>query len=70
MMLYYVNKDIPVLALMNDGSAMLIIGFNEQNIVVMDPERGEIYKIGRNDSREMFESNGNRFMTYAIKNNE
>ncbi len=70
MMLYYVNKDIPVLALMNNGDAMLIIGFNEQNIVVMDPVRGEIYKIGRNDAREMFEANGNRFMTYVLKNNE
>jgi len=70
MMLYYVNKDIPVLALMNNGDAVLIIGFNEQNIVLMDPNEGTIYKMGRNDSRDMFESNGNRFMTYAIKNQE
>lgn len=70
MMLYYVNMDIPVLALMNNGDAMLIIGFNEQNIVVMDPEKGEIYKIGRKDSKAMFETNGNRFMTYALKNSD
>lgn len=67
MMLYYVNKDIPVLALLNDGSAVLIIGFNEQNIVLFDPTEGTIYKKGMNDSREMFEENGNRFMTYALK---
>lgn len=67
-MLYYVNQDIPVLVYMNDGSAMLMIGFNEQNIVVMDPVQGTIYKIGRNDSRNLFEQNGNRFMTYAIRN--
>ena len=35
--LYYVNKDIPVLATLNDGNAVLVIGFNELNIVVMDP---------------------------------
>lgn len=69
-MLYYVNQDIPVLIYMNDESAMLMIGFNEQNIVVMDPVKGEIYKIGRKDSKELFDNNGNRFLTYAIRQNE
>lgn len=63
-MLYYVNQDIPVLALQEDGTAVLIIGFNQQNIVLMDPVNGKIYKKGMNDSRAMFEENGNRFMTY------
>ena len=67
MMLYYVNQDIPVLAYMQDDTAMLITGFNEQNIVVMDPMQGTIYKIGRKDAREMFEENGNHFLTYAKK---
>lgn len=63
-MLYYVNKDIPVLAIREDGSAVLIIGFNEYNIVLMDPKTGKIYKKGMNDSRAMFEEEGNQFMTY------
>lgn len=63
-MLYYVDKDIPVLALLEDGSAYLIVGFNEQNIVLMDPGSGTVYKKGMNDSRELFEENGNRFITY------
>ena len=63
-MLYYVNQDIPVLSIKEDGTAVLIIGFNQQNIVLMDPENGKIYKKGMNDSREMFKENGNRFMTY------
>jgi len=70
MMLYYVNQDIPVLAYLNDGTAVLIIGFNEQNIVLFDPTEGSIYKKGMNDSREMFAENGNRFMTYALKNQD
>ncbi len=69
-MLYYVNQDIPVLVYMDDKTTMLIVGFNEQNIVVMDPVKGEIYKIGRKDSKELFENNGNRFLTYAFKNND
>ena len=70
MMLYYVNQDIPVLAYLNDGTAVLIIGFNEQNVVLFDPEEGTIYKNGMNDSREMFAENGNRFMTYSVKNQD
>jgi len=66
-MLYYVNQDIPVLAMKDDDTAVLIIGFNQQNIVLMDPESGKIYKKGMNDSREMFTKNGNRFMTYIRK---
>lgn len=62
--LYYVNQDIPVLVTLQDGSAMLVIGFNELNIVVMDPSDGTVYKIGMNDATEMFEENGNQFITY------
>ena len=63
--LYYVDQDIPVLALMEDSDAYLIIGFNEQNVVLMDAESGTVYKKGMNDSREMFEKNGNQFITYV-----
>lgn len=62
--LYYVNKDIPVLASLNDGNAVLVIGFNELNTVLMDPLTGTPYKKGMNDSKQMFEENGNRFITY------
>lgn len=62
--LYYTNMDIPVLATMNDGNAVLVIGFNELNIVLMDPLTGTVYKKGMNDSRQMFEENGNCFITY------
>lgn len=63
--LYYINKDIPVLASLNDGNAVLIIGFNELNIVLMDPLTGGTpYKKGMNDSVQMFAENGNRFITY------
>ena len=67
--LYYVNMDIPVLATLQDGTAVLIVGFNEFNIVVMDPLTGTVYKKGMNDSTEWLETNGNRFLTY-IKNTQ
>ena len=63
--LYYINKDIPVLACLSDGNAVLIIGFNELNTVLMDPLTGGIpFKKGMNDSTQMFAENGNRFITY------
>lgn len=64
--LYYVNKDIPVLATLSDGNAVLVIGFNELNIVVMDPIMGTVYKKGMNDSKVWFEENGNCFITYVL----
>ena len=64
-MLYYVNQDIPVLGLKDSGESVLIVGFNQQNVVLMEPKTGKIYKKGMNDSREMFKENGNCFVTYA-----
>lgn len=65
--LYYVNLDIPVLAMQQDGNAVLIVGFNELNIVVMDPLTGTVYKKGMNDSAQWLEENGNNFITYVRK---
>lgn len=64
-MLYYVNRDIPVLALLEDGEAVLITGFNEYNVVIMEPSTGTLYKKGMNDSTEWFAENGNCFITYS-----
>lgn len=62
--LYYVNRDIPVLTLLEDGSAVLLVGFNEYNTGMLNPLTGNIEKMGMNDSREWFEQNGNQFITY------
>ena len=67
LVLYYVNQDIPVLATLEDGNAVLIVGFNELNIVLMDPSTGTLYKKGMNDSTEWLTENGNRFITYVRK---
>ncbi len=62
--LFYVNQDIPVIATLPDGEAVLIIGFNQYNIVIMDPKKASIYKAGIIDSTEYFNENGNCFVTY------
>ncbi len=65
--LHYVNQDFPVLATLKDGESVLITGFNQFNVVIVDAQTGIPYKKGINDSTEWFEENGNQFITYIIK---
>lgn len=70
--LYFVNRDIPVLASLRDGSAVLVIGFNQYNVVLMNPQKGSasecVYKMGIHDAETWFEENGNIFITYLPQN--
>ena len=67
--LYYVNQDIPVLAILEDGEAVLVTGFNEFNVVIMEPATGKLYKKGMNDATAWFAENGNHFITYMRTEN-
>lgn len=67
--LYYVNQDIPVLAILEDGEAVLVTGFNEFNVVIMEPSTGKLYKKGMNDATAWFVDNGNHFITYMRTEN-
>ncbi|MBR3607152.1 MAG: hypothetical protein IKL51_06225 [Lachnospiraceae bacterium] len=64
---YYIDQDIPVLGIISEKEAYLIVGFNEQNVVLMDPMKGTVEKKGKNDSAEMFKNAGNQFITYIRK---
>ena len=63
--LYYPDREIPVLALLEDGNAILITGFNERNVVLMDPQTGQVSRMGLNDASAWFEENGNMFVSYV-----
>lgn len=65
--LYYVNQDIPVLACLKDGSAVLLVGFNEYNVLFVNPLTGSIERMGQDDASQWFEENGNFFITYIRK---
>lgn len=62
--LYYVNRDIPVLVLMNDDTAKLILGYNSLAVVVYSPDKGTV-KLGRKEAESLFSANGNQFITYV-----
>lgn len=61
--LYYVNRDIPVLALMRENS-VLIIGYNDSQIVLMDPKSDSLYKKSITEADEWFRTNRAVFISY------
>lgn len=65
--LYFVNQDIPVLALLEDGTGVILVGFNESSVGIMNPQTGTIYRMGMNEAKEWFETNGNQFITYRSR---
>ncbi len=68
MVLYYVSQGKPVLALTGPTSAVVIVGYDVQNIVVLNPETGEISRMGMNEGKEYFEELGNLFIGYVELN--
>ncbi len=62
--LYYVNRDIPVLALTQDGGAVLLVGFNEVAVGILNPSTGTIYTMKNSEAAAWFEESGNQFITY------
>ncbi len=62
--LYFINKDIPVIGMKDKDSAVLIIGYDTYNITVIDPSLHQTKKIGLNDSTAMFKEAGNLFFSY------
>lgn len=63
--LYYLNRDIPVIAQQESGEAVLLTGFNEYNAVIMNPANGRLEKMGLKDAAAWFAENGSSFLTYT-----
>lgn len=62
--LYYVGRDIPVMALLETEEAVLITGYNESQVVIFQPTTGKLYKRGMSDAAKWFEEGGNSFLAY------
>lgn len=61
--LYYVNLKTPVFAVVNN-EALLIVGYDEHNTILYNPETNTTYKMGLQDSNAMFAAAGNVFLGY------
>ncbi|MDO4475353.1 MAG: hypothetical protein Q4B59_01025 [Lachnospiraceae bacterium] len=58
--LFFVSRGIPVAAVTANGP-VTIVGYDEYNTHLLDPNGEEWYYYGINDSTQMFEEAGNRF---------
>ncbi len=64
-MLYYINKDIPVMVRLGHRKAVLVTGFNSTEVVIMDPDNGTLSKVRKTKAEEMFEDAGSYYITYV-----
>ncbi len=64
-MIYYLSNSFPVMAMVEDDNAVLIVGYDENNLYIYDPLEGKVAKKGIKDSGTWFAANGNRFLTYV-----
>ena len=64
MLYYYLGRDIPVLALTGDMGGVLLIGYNSNEFVWMNPEKGTIYKLSKDETNRYFTGKNNMFITY------
>ncbi|MCM1259013.1 MAG: hypothetical protein NC307_14340 [Roseburia sp.] len=62
--LYYISLGNPVFAMKSDMDAVLVVGYDSQNVVLYNPLEGIPEKMGMGDAGEMFENAGNVFLGY------
>ena len=63
-MLYYVYKKYPVIVLPGEDEVLLITGYDQNSVELMDPVYGSTKKMEKEEAEELFEDSGNVFFTY------
>ena len=61
-MLYFIGQGMPVAAYTDSGDYVLLYGYDQYNISVLNPATGETYKMGLNDGADYFNRCGNDFI--------
>lgn len=62
---YTISRETPVIAVLEDGHAVLLIGYNKEKIAYLDPEDGKRYSVTKKRMEEMTAKSGNTFVGYA-----
>ncbi len=62
--LYYVSEGRYVLVMTDASSAELIVGYDAQNIFVLNPLNGKMTKVGQKDAAAKYEACGNVFFSF------
>ncbi len=65
--LHYVNLGNPVLAYDSGGQPLLLVGFDQYNVLLYDFETKSTYRKGLTDSQEFFDQAGNLFTGYLTE---
>ena len=60
--LYFIGQGYPVLAYTDDGSYVLLNGFDQYNVSIFYPDTGETMKMGLNDGNAYFQARKNDFL--------
>ena len=62
--LYYISQGNYVLAMTSANSAEIIVGYDAQNIFVLDALSGQMTKVGQKDATEKYTASGNVFFSF------
>ena len=62
--LYFVYSDRPVVAQLREGEIVIIVGYNDFYLQIADPTTGQISDWNYEVYKEIFEDEGNIFLSY------
>lgn len=62
--LFYLNQDIPILMVSGEGNAVMLTGFNDTEVVILDPNAGTLAKQKKTAVTETYVDAGYGFITY------
>lgn len=63
--LYYVYKKYPVISVLDDERVLLITGYDQTTVELMDPVAGTTQKMEKEQAEELFTDSGNVFFSYV-----
>ena len=64
-MFYLIDKGVPVIALKDGNSAILLIGYDAQTVTYVEPTSGSIFSSSIDKVNEMLSGSGRTFIGYV-----
>lgn len=62
--LYFINEGRPVMAITGNREAVVIVGYDQDNVLIYDPATGETVKELQNSAAALFEGFNHLFLSY------
>lgn len=61
-LLYVINQDQPVIGMLSTSKAVILVGYNEKNVIYVDMADGEQHSVPYEDMDKMTEESGNTYI--------